>query len=526
MVGFFERLLRMALALDLDLGRRGLAGDRGISMATVRAFIRLAINGEILDISGPDCFMMLADYLRKRLYLTGTKIVCAEGDCGACTILRAFQPPGGSDAPKFVSVNSCITMMVQLDGCHIVTIEALADRGTLSMVQQAMVDHHGSQCGYCTPGIAMSLTGMFEACKAPPDVQTIKNNLTGNLCRCTGYSPIIEAAAAVEHSTYERLADRFLTTDLVAALQESAAIPIAIHTDFGQVFAPVTLAAMSGLRQKWPTATILSSGTDLGVQFNKGLRPLGDLISLHLLADLYKFKVTSDHMEIGARVTLEELRQLCLPYVPEFSDLLNVFASPQIKHIATLAGNIANASPIGDTLPFLLVSDATVNLRQKGQQRTIPLKDFFIGYRKTALFSGEFIESVQILLPKAGEVLRLYKACTRKDLDISAVSAAFLLSFKENVSGAGPQINKVRLALGGVAAVPLRLLQVEEWLTGKPWTDAVQRAALEQIQVAIHPLTDVRGSGAYRRLLVTHFFRQFCLEVTRQGGAEDAASHP
>jgi xanthine dehydrogenase small subunit len=480
---------------------------------STRSFLRFALNGTIHEVSGPDASMMLADWLRTRRYLTGTKIVCAEGDCGACTVLRAFPASVRSRELRFEPINACITMLAQLDGSHLISVDALSQGQSLSPVQEAMVQTHGSQCGYCTPGFVMALCGLFESCKAKPDAQTVKNYLTGNLCRCTGYTPIVEAAMSLDPAALPPLAERFVTSAVSKALKEIQSKPIVISNAQGKILAPVKLAEVSSLLKKYPKAVLLASGTDLGVQLNKGKRELGDLISLHLIPELYRSSQKGSVYQFGAKVSLEDVRRRCIQGIPEFSSLLNVFASPQIKNSATLVGNIANASPIGDTLPFLLVADGQVAVAKKPGKKVVPITELFQGYRKLALKSGEWISSVSFRAPLKTEVLRLYKAATRKDLDISTVSAAFLFDFKKSRKEARPVIHSARVALGGVAAVPLRMSRVETFLKDKVLDPTVVEAAQKILQEEINPLSDLRGSSAYRRILVQGFFQQYCDEI-------------
>ncbi len=490
-----------------------------------RSFIRFALNGLIHEVQGADVYRMLGEYLRSQLLLTGTKIVCAEGDCGACTVLRAHSSSSKVRNTRFEPINSCMTTLLQLDGSQLLTIEALAKDQVLSPIQKSMVDHHGSQCGYCTPGFVMALTGLFDQNPSQPTEQSIKNHLTGNLCRCTGYTPIIEAAKSVDAAAIEPLRKRFMSAQITKALKETQLIPIEIKTAQGTLSAPLTMNAISALLNKQPKAKLLASGTDLAVQVNKGKINLGDLISLHLVPELYASSHKSFIYHFGAKVNLEEVRRLCAQAIPEFSALLNVFASPQIKNSATLVGNIANASPIGDTLPFLLVADGKVTVSRKARARVVPLTELFTAYRQLALAPGEWISSVSFRAPLKTEVLRLYKASTRKDLDISTVSIAFLFDLKKSAKGFPPKILSARIAVGGIAAIPLRLTRVEDFLQNKNLDQAIASEAQRIIQDEVHPLSDHRGSVAYRRLLLRNFFQQFCDEILPQAEVSHAASH-
>jgi xanthine dehydrogenase small subunit len=492
---------------------------------STRSFLRFALNGALHEVTGSDASMMLADWLRKRLYLTGTKIVCAEGDCGACTVLRAVPPAGRGRELQFEPINACITMLAQVDGAHLISVEALRQERSLSPIQEAMVDKHGSQCGYCTPGFVMALCGLFEKCSAKPDVQTVKNHLTGNLCRCTGYTPIVEAALSIDPESVPALSERFVTAPLIKALKETQSQAIDIATAQGRIMAPVRLGDVSTLLKKYPEASLLASGTDLGVQLNKGKRELGSVISLHLIPELYQATQKGSVFHFGAKVSLEEVRRRCAKGIPEFSRLLDVFASPQIKNSGTLVGNIANASPIGDTLPFLLVADARVGIAKKTGKRELPMAELFQGYRKLALKPGEWISSVSFRAPQKSEFLRLYKAATRKDLDISSVGAAFLFDLKPRKKDGRLLIQTARVALGGVAAIPLRMTRVEAFLKDKILDQELVEAAQTMLQEDITPLSDLRGSSAYRRILVQGFFQQYCDEIMQSREVQHAAVH-
>lgn len=475
-----------------------------------RSVIGFALNGHLQTVDGDDAAMMLADYLRRRAGLTGTKVVCAEGDCGACTVLRARPPRKASDPWRFEAINACITLVAQMDGCALITIEGLGPGDTMTPVQEAMVKCHGSQCGYCTPGFVMALTGFMEKCRernCPPTPASVKNALTGNLCRCTGYTPIVEAANAVTPDDKSSLSERFVTAPMQRRLRSLHKQPIQLDWSGGKFWAPLTLEEAARLRQKYPEAAILASSTDFGVMVNKGKKSVGHGISLHLIPDLDRIQRRGNTLTVGARATLEQVRQACVELIPEFSHLLDVFASPQIKHTATLVGNIANGSPIGDTLPFLLVADGTVMVTSSRRERVIPLMEFYRGYRTLDLKSGEVIRSVSFRIPHPQEHLKLFKAAARKDLDIAAANGAFLMDIP--ATSGTPVIRNARIALGGVAAVPLRLTAVEDYLRGKPCKPEILDEAEHLMQEAINPISDVRGSAAYRRVLVRNFWRQY-----------------
>lgn len=449
--------------------------------------------------AGPEhARMMLADYLRYVKSLTGTKIVCAEGDCGACSVLRYF-PLEGKD---FLPINSCITTVAQMDASSLVTVDALAQSG-LTPVQDAMVRCHGSQCGFCTPGFVVALTGLVEKKLARGDAgakiaeKEAKNALTGNLCRCTGYQPILEAAQSIPLANCEPLAKRFLTPAIQRDLKSVLKSSLVMQSDAFTFLAPTKLAELKKIKH----ARFIGAGTDLGVQHNKRKTRLENLVSLHLIPELYTAKKAKGTLTVGARVTLSRLREYTKG--SELARFLDLFASPQIKNVATLVGNVGNASPIADTPPFLLASDALLHTLGPRGKRKLPFGEFFLGYRKTALRPGECITAIEFPLEAKNEKIALYKASQRKDLDISAVNAAFRFSFMDK------NITSAKIALGGVAATTIRLPKLEKFLAGKDLSSELTDKAAGLLQDEIRPLSDLRGSAAFRRVLAGNFLRQF-----------------
>ena len=415
----------------------------------MRDYILFYLNGSRHEVRGDQVFKTMAEYLRYDLGLTGTKIVCSEGDCGACTLLVATL------GKRFETLNSCIALVAQMDCCHVVTIEGVqSGPSALNSVQRAMVDCHGSQCGYCTPGFVLAICGLYEAHTEITE-RRVKNHLTGNLCRCTGYQPIIESALKV--GRYESLSRRYLTKKSLSDLKKNSKVSVSIEIDDKFFSAPTRLVELQKLRKKRPNTTLLGAGTDLGVQMNKGKRKLNNIVSLQRLSDLSQVKFTKGRVSVGANVSLSELRKKLKPRASQLAEAFDLFASPQIKNVATLAGNIANASPIGDTPPVLLALNAVVHLGS----RSVPLEKFFLGYRKTALKRGEFIRAIEFEIPKSADYFRFYKVSQRKDLDISCVNAAIFLR-----RGAKRKITEARFALGGVASTPIRLKKTEALLEG------------------------------------------------------------
>jgi len=479
----------------------------------MRDYALIYLNGVRREIKGREALMMFAEWLRKEAGLTGTKIVCAEGDCGACTVLRAYPKPK-EKAPTFHAMNSCISTVAQLDGSYLVTVEGIQRDEDLSPVQKAMRDCHGSQCGYCTPGFVMALTAAFEKYDQL-DSKLASNYLTGNLCRCTGYQPIIEAAISAKANQEFSIQERYVKKDATEDLLSHQSKTIRIQGNETVFFAPTSIEEALKFVGDHSEVRVLGAATDLGVQINKG-KPLPKiLLSLHLIRELYEIKSEKKGLTLGARVTLSEMRKAVETTNPEFSRFLDLFASPQIKNVATLVGNVANASPIGDTLPFLLVSDGKVHLASfdsktnKIARREVPLSDFYLGYKKLALKSNELITHISFSAQK--EMVKLYKVSSRKDLDISTVSAAFFMKLKEE--GSQKTVEEIRIALGGVAATPIRVFDAEKEMIGQEISKEFFEKGANLLASQIKPLSDLRGSQAYRKVLVKNLFRKLGEEM-------------
>jgi xanthine dehydrogenase small subunit len=464
---------------------------------------------------------MLSDWLRYERGLTGTKVVCAEGDCGACSVLRWFPLSAGEGTDSYLPINSCIVTVAQMDGSSLVTVDALSEGEKLAPAQKAMVACHGSQCGFCTPGFVVAISGLLEKKLVSGDVsrcteREAKNALTGNLCRCTGYQPILDAATAIDPTGEKPLRDRFLTAAAKKELRKVLSVPLVLEGETFSFHAPRNAASAARYLRRNKGARIVGATTDLGVVHNKGKLRLTRLVSLHLVEELYAIRRAKGRVSVGARVTLSELRHALKKDVPEFARFLDLFASPQIKNVATLVGNVGNASPIADTPPFLLVTGARVNLVDSaGKKRSVPIEKFYLAYRKTALRPGEIIVSIDFEVPAAKESLALYKISQRKDLDISAVNAAFRVEWKDAERSA---IRSIRLAYGGVAATPLRLKKTEAALAGAKLGRDLLPGAAESIHSEMKPMSDLRGTAAFRRVLVENLFARFLREHAGPSG--------
>lgn len=479
----------------------------------MRRQITFYLNGVRQDVGPDQAKTMLADYLRYQRGMTGTKIVCAEGDCGACTVLRKFPRSllgRGKGFPKelFLPINACISTLGQLDGSFLVTVEALGRASTeLAPVQRTLLESHGTQCGFCTPGFVMALAGLVEKKRACGEksisAQEAKNALTGNLCRCTGYQPIIEAAQKVDLEGSPALTRKFESRQALQDLKKILAKPLLLEGGKSLFFAPKNLKDAAKFLRRYPDAVVVAGGTDLGVLANKRKASFERTLSLHLVPELYEIRSTRGRLWVGARVTLSELRTAVKKSIPELARYIDVFASPQIKNVATLVGNVGNASPIGDMPPFLLAADAVVHVQGRLKSHKIPIDQFFVSYRKTALKKGEFITGIEFDIPSAKDLFRLHKVAQRKDLDISAVNMAVRVFWKNR---AARSIADVRIAVGGVAATPLRLKKTELLLRGETIDLDLMKQAVLSLHQEITPLSDLRGSSAYRRVVAENLF--------------------
>ncbi|HWW61390.1 MAG TPA: FAD binding domain-containing protein [Thermoanaerobaculia bacterium] len=479
----------------------------------MRDFIKLLINGREHRVGAADAFTTLSNYLRYDVGATGTKIVCEEGDCGACTVL--IRRNGG----EFRPINSCILALAQLDGTSVVTVEGLKVDGALSAVQEAMVQCHGAQCGYCTPGFIVAMTALFEN-RDRVDEPCVRDGLTGNLCRCTGYEPIIKAALAVDgalapkvKAIYSQTIDAsdavFIGADRVRPHSGATATEIAGTQSAPVFFAPTSLDDAVRFKAENDGCTIVQGGTDVGVWVNKRAFSAPALLNLSKLAELNTIRDEDGAVSVGANVTLTDFENAIRERIPELHAILHVFGSPQIKNAGTLVGNIANGSPIGDTLPYLFVSDAWLEIAGVKGMRTVPVNRFYRGYKQFDLERGDIV--TRVVVPVVRDALKLYKVSRRRDLDISAVTAAIRLQLD------GRRIDSARVVYGGVGPVVLQLKRTEEMLTGKEATLALFEEAGRVASSEITPISDVRGSRDYRLLVAQNLLPKFWYDVLAEG---------
>ena len=501
---------------------------------TIRFFHR----GAVVEVGGVHPTRTVLDWLREDARCTGTKEGCNEGDCGACTVVIGELPEHSGAPPQQTvrglalrTVNACIQFLPTLHGKALFTVEDLktADAppkaGALHPAQQALVECHGSQCGFCTPGFVMSLWSAYEhhsACGTQPTRQELADELSGNLCRCTGYRPILDAGQRM----FDLPAVALDTAPVIAALQGlqgeaatahnatfSYAGPNAAQRS-GHLHAPRTLAALATLREQHPKAQLLAGSTDVGLWVNKMFRDLGDII---FVGDVDEMKTVEERdatgssareLYIGAGASLTAAWGALVQRVPALQDVFLRFASPPIRNAGTMGGNVANGSPIGDSPPILMALDAQIELRKGERVRRMLLENFYTDYMKNQLEAGEFVQGVAVPLPALQRQVRGYKISKRFDCDISALCGGFAIEVScDNM------VNAVRLAFGGMAGTVKRAALAEAALLGQPWTQQSVRAAQAALAQDFQPLSDMRASAAYRMQVAQNLLQRFWLET-------------
>ena len=461
--------------------------------------IRFLLNGQVQAVSGVDPTRTLLEHLRGDLRCTGTKEGCAEGDCGSCTVLVGEAEGAGV---SWRAVNSCIQLLPMLHGKALVTVESLAKDGALHPVQQAMVDRHGSQCGFCTPGIVMSLYGRAvgaQGTDAPP-----AEVLAGNLCRCTGYGPIIEVARAVEAEAAPLVDLSVLSDDVMLDLTYEDAIQGVTR----RWLAPRSLEDLAAAVFANPDATIIAGATDVGLWITKQRRPLKTLIDIGAVAELRHIETVAGSLRIGAGVRYVEAMNALTALYPDLGAMMRRLGSTQVRNSGTIGGNIANGSPIGDMPPALIAAVAILVLNQGGVLREMPLEDFFLDYGRQDRRPGEFVEAVIVPVPRLDLIFKVFNLSKRFDQDISAVCGAFALTLDGGV------VTSARIAFGGLAGTPKRAAACEAALIDQPWTQASVETAMAALDTDFTPLSDMRASAAYRSLAARNMLRKVFLETT------------
>lgn len=448
--------------------------------------IRFSLNGETVEVEASPTTTLL-DWLRERQKLTGTKEGCNEGDCGACTVM--VTEPTVDDGSRSRALNACILFLPQLHGKSVTTVEGLkGPNGQLHPVQTAMVTHHGSQCGFCTPGIVMSMVVGHRDGRKDHD-----NVLAGNLCRCTGYAPIVRAAESIE------------------GVSEPDWVNTACPDVGSDALFPETSDELAEWYLSHPDGTLIAGATDVGLWVTKGLAPLQEVAFLHRCRDLQGIEVSDDGIRVGAAVTMADILPILKEHHFSYAEMVRRYGSEQVRQAATIGGNIANGSPIGDNPPALIALGAMLHLRKGDSRRTLPLEDFFLEYGEQDREPGEFVEAVEF--PKDAPNLRCYKISKRFDQDISAVCGCFNLKIEDGF------VADARIAFGGMAGVPKRAPSGEAALVGRSWSLETAQAAAEFFVDDFTPLTDMRAGAEYRmkvaqNLLIRYFHDLSGLETS------------
>ena len=445
-------------------------------------FILFYLNGIRQEVKGSDAGQTLSNYLRHSQHQCGTKIACAEGDCGACTVLVG-RPSAEGNCLEYVPIDSCIAFLYQMHLSHIITVEGLADSEKITQVQQSMIECHGSQCGFCTPGFVMALHGMTETNETTLTEEELRLGLSGNLCRCTGYSQILDAGLSLKPTQISSVGDRFNTPQMLHDFEMLQKEPAHINAqanlesngqphDLIEVMIPKTLPQLLDFRSSHPNAKLVSGATDVGVQYNHGRIKPEAVIYLGQVKELNQLEVNENSLTVGAAVPWSELENLTAEILPEFHQVIERFGSPQVRRAGTLIGNLANASPIADSIPLLYTAEATLRLESERGSRLVPILEFYQGYKQLDLADDEVIASVHIPLPNDSTQIKLYKIAKRRDMDISILTAAFWIELEEN------RIADIRIAFGGVGPTVLRVPKSEAALKGEEFTlDRMAKAA-------------------------------------------------
>jgi len=490
-------------------------------MSEVTNTVRFVLDGQIVEVKGERRTTTVLDYLREDLRRTGTKEGCAEGDCGACVVMvgELNEAQTGVD---YVTVNSCLQLLPTLDGKSIKTVESLKARGQMHPIQEAMRDCHASQCGFCTPGIVMSLVNMTQT-NAQPTRQDITDALSGNLCRCTGYKPIIDATqkACARQGTLhlDDQADVQLLQEIKRADQPTLSLegeiivqPV-VRTKKGNDFvSPSSVAEVAEYLIKHPNTTLLAGSSEVGLQVNKEFRRPDHILYLGHVKELKEVQTTPAMWRVGAVVSLEEVMHLVKAELPDFAEVLRRFGSPPIRFTATLAGNIANGSPIGDSMPCLMALGAQLILRLGNKTRRVALDAFYTGLKKNVMQASEFIEAIEIPRPQVGQVFSAHKVSKRFEQDISATCGAMSYVLKND------RLSQVRLAFNGLSPSPARALAIEKILEGQRIEDVKAEEIDQAIAQSYTARDGLRATWAYRSLvarnLVLKFIHAHLSEVT------------
>ena len=466
--------------------------------------VKFIYRNKIVEINNPDPNETILNYIRTKLKKTGTKEGCAEGGCGACTVVLGELKKNNIN---YKAINSCIAFVPSLEGKQLILVEDLISKDELHPVQKAMVNYHGSQCGFCTPGFVMSLFAMYKSYSFYNE-NIIKDSIQGNLCRCTGYKPIIDAAKSLNK---KNKSDHFSRDKkiIITLLKKIKQRSITIYSNNKKYFAPKTVYELKKILKQHPNSKLLSGGTDVSLIVTKERKDLDSLIYINSIDELNYIKKNNNYIEVGATTPLINFESIIKRYFPDFAQILKRYGSVQIRNVCTIAGNIATASPIGDTLPLLLSLDSQIIIKDKSKTKILPLNGFFINYRKTKLKKGQFIHSIRIpLLPK--NIFKAYKISKRIDDDISSICASFNIELKNN------KIKKIKIAYGGMANIPQRAISCEKILLNSSMSDNIISKAKKSLEKDFKPITDARASKKYRMEVAKNLLEKCFLEVKQK----------
>ena len=466
--------------------------------------VKFIYKNKIVEIKNPDTNETILNYVRTKLKKTGTKEGCAEGGCGACTVVIGELEKNNI---KYKAINSCISFLPNLESKQLILVEDLIDKGELHPVQKAMVNFHGSQCGFCTPGFVMSLFAMYKNYSSFKE-EIIRDSIQGNLCRCTGYRPIVAAAKSLnknnKRDSFSR--DKKITLNLLKKINKRS---IAIVHNNKKYFAPKSINELSKILRTEPNSKLISGGTDLSLIVTKERKDLNSLVYLNSIDELNYIKENNKYIEVGASTPLIKFESIIKKYFPDFSQILKRYGSVQIRNVCTIAGNIATASPIGDTLPLLLALDAKIIVKGKNKIQVLPLDGFFINYRKTKLRKGQFIHSIRIPFLKKN-IFKDYKISKRIDDDISSVCASFNIEVNKN------KIKKIRIAFGGMSNIPKRAFNCEKVFVNSYLSDKTINKAKKILEKDFKPITDARATQKYRMEVAKNLLEKCFLEVKQR----------
>lgn len=466
--------------------------------------IRFILNGEKRELRDVSPSMTVLQYLRTKEYLTGTKEGCAEGDCGACTVVIGEVKDGKM---VYRAANSCILLLSRIDGKFLLTVEGVKNPdGTLHPIQQAMVDMHGTQCGFCSPGFIMSLFVLYhwEGAKPITD-EDIFDILAGNLCRCTGYRPILDVARKIAAENNDRFTKE--ESKIIEAVESLKRTSHMEYTHDGQkFFAPRSISALIDLLEEHEGAHLVAGATDLGLDVSKKHKKFPVLIGLSEVPELNCFEETEDSLIIGAAVPYTSMIKEMARLFPPFEKIIRRIGSNQIRTVGTMGGNICNAAPIADSIPPLMALGARIHLRSKNGLRDLPIEDFYTGYRQTVLQPNEFLEYITVPKLPEGHIFKAYKLARRRDLDVSSIAGSFNIKIDENNI-----VVFARLGYGGGGAIPQRATHAETALIGKPWTLPVVENAMEEM---VQDFIKRRPKGDYRSDIALNLLMRVYVETT------------